>query len=74
MIKENKYRRTYSKDFKLKAVKMKLEQECSNKMVVEALGLPSPRMFRHWVSNYRKYGEAGNIGARCRPGGRGSGL
>lgn len=59
MIKENKHRRTYSKDFKLKAVKMKLEQGYSNKMVLEDLGLPSASMFKYWVSNYRKYGEAG---------------
>lgn len=59
MIKQNKYRRTYSKDFKLNAVKMKLEEGYSNKTIVEVLGLPSSRMFRYWVSNYRKYGEAG---------------
>lgn len=59
MIKQNKHRKTYGKDFKLMAVRMKLEGGYSNKAVVETLGIPCLRMFKRWVSKYRKYGEGG---------------
>jgi transposase len=59
MIKQNKHRKTYGKDFKLMAVRMKLEGGYSNKAVVETLGIPCLRMLKRWVSKYRKYGEGG---------------
>lgn len=59
MIKQNKHRKTYSKEFKLKAVKLRVEQGYSTTAVIEALGLSSSSMFKRWVGNYRRYGEVG---------------
>lgn len=59
MIKQNKHRKTYSKEFKLMAVKTKLEGGNSYKGVVEALEILTVRMLKKWVSSYRAHGEAG---------------
>lgn len=59
MIKQNEHRKTYSKEFKLMAVKMKLELGWNNKAIRQELKIPSPRMFLYWVKNYKTYGEFG---------------
>lgn len=59
MAGEGKKRRTYSKEFKLKAVKMKLEQGYSNPRILAELGIPQESMLKRWVKNYRTQGETG---------------
>lgn len=51
--------RTYSKEFKLRAIKMKLEEGYSNPRILAELGIPEESVLRDWVRRYRAQGEAG---------------
>lgn len=59
MIKQNKCRKTYNKDFKLEAVKMRIEQGYSIEGVLQAMDIPDRRMIQRWVKKYLTYGEIG---------------
>jgi len=58
VIKQNDYRKTYSKEFKLQAVKMKIDQGYSYEAIVQATGIDRS-MIKRWVKNYQAIGEAG---------------
>jgi transposase-like protein len=49
----------YSKEMKLLAVQMYLEQEQSQQEIAQALGLPRKELVEQWVHRYRHEGEAG---------------
>lgn len=59
MIKQNKHRKTYSKEIKLEAIKMRLDQGHSEKSVLKALNIPDRSMLRRWLKQFRSNGEAG---------------
>lgn len=58
MIKQNEHRKTYSKEFKLQAVKMKVDQGCSYAAIVQETGI-ARSMIKRWVKSYQAIGEAG---------------
>lgn len=58
MIKQNEYRKTYSKDFKLRAVQMKLQGHSYQK-VSQDMGIPDKSILKSWLRNYKTYGEVG---------------
>lgn len=58
-VKQNAKRKTYSKDFKFRAVKMKLEQGFSPGRILQELGIPDESMLKRWVRQYQESGEAG---------------
>ncbi|HAS00305.1 MAG TPA: transposase, partial [Brevibacillus sp.] len=54
-----KIRKTYSKDFKLKAVQLYLNGEQGYKTLTRDLGISDPSILRGWVNHYRKEGIQG---------------
>ena len=56
-MKEKKKQRFYSKETKLLAVKMYLEQGKSQGQIAEELGLPRKKLVELWVHQYRQEGE-----------------
>lgn len=58
MIKQNDHRNTYSKEFKLQAVKLKIEQGYSCPAITQEKGISSS-MIKRWVKDYQAMGEAG---------------
>lgn len=50
---------TYSKEFKLRAVKMYLEGDSGYLRICKELGIPDTKTIRLWVKNYRTTGMAG---------------
>lgn len=54
----NRKRKTYSREFKLKAVLMKLEEGYSKPRIALELGI-TKAMLERWVKRYRQFGEAG---------------
>ncbi|QOS99251.1 transposase [Brevibacterium sp. JNUCC-42] len=52
-------RKTYSKDFKLKAVRLYLSGEQGYKTLTRDLGISDPSILRRWVDHYRKEGIQG---------------
>jgi transposase-like protein len=56
-MKEKRKLRFYSKETKLLAVKMYLEQGKSQGQITEELGLPRKKLVELWVHQYRQEGE-----------------
>ncbi|MCR8993839.1 transposase [Brevibacillus sp. 7WMA2] len=54
-----KIRKTYSKDFKLKAVQLYLSGEQGYKTLTRDLGISDPSILRGWVDHYGKEGIQG---------------
>lgn len=54
-----KKQRTYSKEIKLKAVKMYLEDGLGSTRIAKELSLSSYKRVMLWVKNYNELGEAG---------------
>jgi transposase-like protein len=52
--------RRYPTDFKLRAVKLRLEEGFSLALVSQELGVTPDTVLR-WTSRYRKFGEAGLV-------------
>ncbi|ASJ55597.1 transposase [Brevibacillus formosus] len=52
-------RKTYSKDFKLKAVRLYLDGERGYKTLTKELGLSDPSILRRWVKYYKEEGIQG---------------
>ncbi|MGG6439743.1 transposase [Saccharococcus caldoxylosilyticus] len=59
MKKTRKGKTTYSPEFKLKAVKMYIEEGYGYKRVCKELGIPSTKTIRLWVKNYDETGLDG---------------
>ena len=51
-------RRTYSKEFKLEAVRMYNEQGMGKKTITKELGVKDPKTVREWIRKYEKFGES----------------
>lgn len=51
--------KSYSKEFKLIAVKMRLEQHKSYRQIAKELGLINQSYVHKWVSKYQESGESG---------------
>lgn len=49
----------YSKEIKLLAVQMCLEQAMTHSEAAQELGLPRKELVRQWIRRYRQEGEAG---------------
>jgi transposase len=56
MIKEGRVRKTYSPDFKLKAIKMVIDDCKTQKSVCMELGI-NIKVFERWLKKYREIGE-----------------
>jgi transposase len=54
-----KINRTYDKEFKLRAVRMYLEEHKGYRIVTRELGLSDTKMIRRWVKNFRELGVDG---------------
>jgi transposase len=52
-----KIRKIYSKEFKLRPVRMYLEEGYSYKAVAKGLGIPDKSMVRRWMVHYEKEGQ-----------------
>lgn len=48
--------RSYDKEFKLNAVKLYLESECTFKQISEELGIPNATLV-NWVESHKKNGK-----------------
>lgn len=59
MLKQTNSRRTYSKEFKLKAVKMYFDDGISMVKIAKMLGIPEKSSVKQWVKKYRELGELG---------------
>src|SRR5919197_3015882 len=55
---DEKFARRYPTDFKLRAVKLRLEEGFSLALVSQELGVAADTVLR-WTARYRKFGEAG---------------
>lgn len=61
---------TYSAEFKLKAVKMYLEENRGPKFIARALGIPNRKQVEKWVKVYKTRGPEGleeQRGKSCGP-------
>lgn len=58
-VKQNAKRKTYRKDFKLRAVKMRLEKGFSPGRILQELGIPDESMLKGWIRQYQESGETG---------------
>lgn len=56
MIKQRKVRRTFSAEFKLKAIKMVIDDCRTQKSVCEELDI-NIKLFERWLKKYRELGE-----------------
>lgn len=54
-------KRTYSKDFKIKACELVINDEIAVSMVAEKFGI-NKIMLHRWVSDYRELGEEAFVG------------
>ncbi|MGZ4164746.1 MAG: transposase [Tumebacillaceae bacterium] len=52
-------RKTYSKEFKYKAVKMHKKGIMGYKAIAKEMGVPCHNMIKRWVANFDLYGVAG---------------
>lgn len=59
MAKKGDKFRKFTKEFKLKAVKMYLEEGYGIEEVTHKLGLNSRSYLKRWLKNYNEHGEAG---------------
>jgi len=50
---------SYSKEFKLKAVKMYLEEGFSMECIARELDLKDRSYLRRWLQNYKEFGKSG---------------
>ena len=50
---------SYTKEFKLKAVKMYLDEGRSMEFIIKELGIKDRSYLRRWLKNYRESGESG---------------
>jgi transposase len=57
----------YSREMKLVAMQMYLEEGQSQREIAQALGLPRKELVEQWVHRYRREGEAGFDQAHGRP-------
>jgi transposase len=64
MPKKGQKFKSYSQTFKLKAVKMNLEQGIGKETTAKILGLSSKSYIDRWVKNYKNYGEEGLLEKR----------
>jgi transposase len=55
MIKENKYRKTYSYEFKLKAVKMHIDDKISYRRVAKELNIHESMIIK-WCKKFNEFG------------------
>lgn len=51
--------KSYSKEFKLLAVKMRIEENRTYRSIAKELHLANQSYVHKWVSKYEKFGEAG---------------
>lgn len=56
MLSEGRVRKTYSPDFKLKAIKMVIDDCKTQKIVCEELDI-NIKVFERWLKKYREIGE-----------------
>ncbi|WP_235605568.1 helix-turn-helix domain-containing protein [Saccharococcus caldoxylosilyticus] len=59
MDKSNAKYKSYSFEFKLRAVMMYLNGQLGYRKVAKRMGIKDPKRVRIWVKNYQQYGEEG---------------
>lgn len=55
-------RRTYSKEFKVKACELVVKNEIKHKVVAEKLGINVVMLYK-WIDDYNTYGEEAFVGS-----------
>ena len=60
-------KRTYSRDFKVKACELVIKDNCSVEVVANNFGI-NPVMLYRWISEFNEFGEEAFVGkGHCRP-------
>lgn len=67
MNKEKRKRKSYSKEFKLKVIRMYYDEYKGIKTIAKELGFKYHKTIRNWLKKYDEYGEAGLEKERGRP-------